>query len=152
LELTVNAPYKFLGYVTDNNFFPSKTFHATGDIVKLTKSSLSLSGRCNNIIKVGGVKVSISELESKIAGCVPNAFLIIFPLRHETFGSLIGLGVCSNEHITRKELIELLRKRLPVKELPHKYFKIKSIPYTQTMKIDRKQLSAGAGELEEVYD
>lgn len=142
-QLHVSSDFIFYGYIIDNEFNPSSKFHPTGDMVKVDNSGITLVGRIDDEIKVGGNKLSLKSIESKISDLLVNDIAIVIATTHPLLGNIISLVInTKDKKNTRKKLMALLRSELLKNEMPHKYFYIDDIPYTQSGKIDRKQIAA----------
>ena len=139
-ELFVKSDYLFRGYIRNGIFEPSLEWHATGDMVKTDRGVMVLAGRNDDEIKVGGNKVSLKHIESKVAEVLPETAIAVVPQEHPTLGNLICLVFEGDCGYGRAELLSKLRGRLENNELPHKYYSMESFPFTQTMKIDRKEI------------
>lgn len=145
-EIVVCSEWLYLGYLIENKFIKHEKCFKTGDkIKKLRKGRMKLIGRSNDEIKVAGNKVSINVLEEKILNALNNDFNIniatVVPVPHNIYGNMIALVFESSKTLKSLEIYNSLRAHsINNYELPHEVYKVKNIPYTQTMKIDRKKI------------
>ncbi|MES0488520.1 MAG: class I adenylate-forming enzyme family protein [Leptospirales bacterium] len=139
-QLYVKSDFLFQGYIRNGIFDKSIQWHATGDIVKTDHGVMVLAGRSDDEIKVGGNKVSLKHIEGKVTEIFPETGIAVVPQEHPTLGNLICLVFEGDCGIGRSELIKKLKGKLENNELPHKYYTMENFPFTQTMKIDRKEI------------
>jgi len=140
-EVYVKSAILFDGYIKDNIYYKQETeYFASGDKVINKNNIYEFYGRSNDEIKIAGNKVSLKYIEQLISTVLDdNITPIIVSEKHKLFGNLIVLVVytADNVYVSKTELIKILKKQLKNYELPHRIYKIDTIPYTQTMKIDR---------------
>ena len=132
----------FLGYIKNNEFNKSADWFYTGDIIDILDGRIILKGRADDEIKVAGNKVSLKYLENNVYSILSSLnleFIVIVPIPHDFFGNILAL-VINKKTIAKSIIVNMLRKKLNSFEIPHIYFYIEDIPYTQTMKIDRKKI------------
>jgi len=143
-EVQVKSTLLFKGYIIDNNFYKrTEDYFLSGDKVIKVDNHYEFFGRKNDEIKVAGNKVSMKYIEQKISLALSNDYTpIIINEEHNLIGNILVLVIYIQNDIqlTRKDIIVLLRKQLESYELPHKIYLTKKLPYTQTMKIDRKEI------------
>jgi long-chain acyl-CoA synthetase len=140
-ELFVKSQCQFFGYLKDGDFIEAQNYHPTGDLVTEENGWLALIGRKGDEIKVAGNKVSLKNLEQKASEAFLNDVLVFVPTVHEVLGTLIALVIYTEKQYSRREVITRLRQVLAPHEIPHKLLQIDTLPYTQTMKIDRKEIA-----------
>ena len=146
-QVYLSSAFKFFGYITNSRFIPSKSKHPTGDLVQQEGGITSLYGRANDEIKIGGNKISLKHIEKKISGILKDDICILFDMRHPALGTLFALALQTKNKYKRSALIERLRKHLRPYEIPHMFYYISKIPYTQTVKIDRNRIKDKAKDL-----
>lgn len=139
-QIFVKSSFSFSGYIIDNTFFPAETFHATGDLTRKGNKGIQLIGRSDDEIKVAGNKISIKYIENKIKNILNQSLAILLPVKHSSLGYMIALILPSETKTSRTKIIQMLRTELKTYELPHMFYHIENIPFTQTMKIDRNQI------------
>jgi acyl-CoA synthetase (AMP-forming)/AMP-acid ligase II len=143
-EVVVKSGFLFSGYIKGDKFYPRENeFFKTGDLVIKVDGELEFYGRNNDEIKVGGNKISLKYIEKKISPFLSKEITpILISKEHELLGNITILILFSEVDVdlNRLELISKLREDLESYEIPHIFYKTKKIFYTQTMKIDRKEL------------
>ena len=143
-EVCVKSDFLFDGYIINNKFIQRKDeFFKTGDKIIKVNNYYEFFGRTNDEIKVAGNKVSLKYIEKQISLILTDTITpIVVSQQHELLGNLIVLVLYSKNSIqyTRQELILELRDVLESFEIPHKIYITNTVPYTQTMKIDRKKI------------
>lgn len=147
-ELFVDSDMLFLGYLRDGAFHPSKRPHATGDLIQDTDHGVLLCGRTNDEIKVGGNKVSLRFIESKISRQLSDYIVVLVATPHDVFGNMLSLVVKTTEPVSRHQLMTTLAGALERHEMPHFYYRALELPHTQSQKVDRKRLVAELHQLE----
>ena len=145
-EVVVDSPILFLGYLIDDQYHPRKGSFHTGDLVEAGENDQwILKGRKNDEVKVAGNKVAVKYLENIITNVLKSYhvdFISVIPIPHDFFGNTLALILSQNGQLTANALISILRGSLASYQVPHAYYQIDTanIPFTQTMKIDRKKL------------
>ena len=145
-EIVVKSDMLFSGYIIGNKYIPQCTHFYTGDIVNCTAEDYCiLEGRKNDEIKVAGNKIAVKYLENIISSVLKDFhidFLTVIPVPHDFFGNTLSLILSINTNLSKKDLILSLRTKLESYQVPHAYYiiNLEDIPFTQTMKIDRKKL------------
>lgn len=145
-QVFVRGPLLMDGYINNETADHALTEHgfATGDFGTLDEEGfLYLSGRNDDIVKVGGEKVSISLIEE--AGYRIEAFRehVAVPVRDENMGNVLYLiySVKDGASIKRKEIIRILRGHLPSNHIPVGFVEVPEIPRATSGKISRKELA-----------
>ena len=151
-EILVKSNLLFYGYIKDNVFLERKEdFFKTGDKVIMVDDHYEFFGRCNDEIKVAGNKVSMKYLEQKISLVMPDTYTpIVIYEEHHFLGNILILVLYNKDNLCleREKIIKRLRSNLKVYEIPHKIYYTSELTYTQTMKIDRKQLVFNLNEMQ----
>ncbi|WP_269526317.1 class I adenylate-forming enzyme family protein [Coraliomargarita parva] len=103
-----------------------------------TDGSLRLVGRKADFVKIGGKRVSLSEVEQALCRLegVEDAYVSQRPTRRGQ-PRLLALVVSSQ---TTDCIREALRRELPDWKLPKRFYTADTIPYTSRGKKDRKRL------------
>ena len=149
--IKVNSDFLFSGYIIDNAFRPSKNPHPSGDLVVNKDGLLFLAGRTNDEIKILGNKVALRYIEVKIRNILRQDTVVLIAQPHPTFGNLLALVIKSEKEYKRTDIIKMLREHLSPHEIPHKFFYIDDIPFTQSMKIDRNVIAAKLHSLRTIH-
>ncbi len=140
-QLYVTSQSLFYGYIKDGEFIQKEESHPTGDLVEQGSVGLELKGRKSDEYKVGGNKVGIKNLEKKINPLFPEDQIVLVPTPNPLFGNLINFLIRTDNSYEKKDIIARLRTKLETYEVPHQFFYIKSIPYGQSFKIDRRKIA-----------
>lgn len=149
-QIHVSSEFSFSGYVSGDKFHPALRPHPTGDLVVEQDGFLSLGGRTNDEIKVGGNKISLRHIEGKASALFKGDTVIMVSETHSLLGNLVCLVLKSSVKRTRGEIMALLKSTLDKHEMPHKYYLINDIPYTQSLKVDRKKITEELSSLTEI--
>ncbi|MCF8296495.1 MAG: AMP-binding protein [Saprospiraceae bacterium] len=114
----------------------------TNDIVELkSKTEFKLSGRYDNVINSGGIKISPEILESKIKLFLNENF-IISSIKDEKLGEKLVL-LLERKTIDNQEkenIFAKLKKVLNKNEVPKEIYCLENFPRTENGKIKRKEL------------
>ena len=130
-RLFVKSPYISPGLPLDN-----EGYFRTGDRVGLSGDSFELSGRVDNVVKVGGNRVELDAVEQKIRALETIKDIFIFQvIAKQGRDSEVAALVVTDSDI--KELKRLFRKILNPVEMPRHIFKVDAIPVTQAGKRDK---------------
>lgn len=148
-QLYVDSGFLFFGYIINNVFIPAAHPHPTGDKV-IADNGFIIEGRMDDEIKIGGNKISLKNIERKISDVLRDSIVVIVPFKQEPFGTLIALCIQSKDTLTKKFVLENLREVLRPFEIPHKYYTMANVEYTQTFKIDRKKIAQNLSTYEEI--
>jgi len=113
----------------------------TGDIGRINKlSELEYLGRIDKIYKIGGVKISLQEIENKMMSYkgINNVYLSTrINARGEQY---IVAAVQTNLNINYEEWIDFLSSKLSNSEMPSKILTFKKFPLLANGKIDCLQI------------
>lgn len=115
---------------------------ATGDVGCLDEDGyLYLRGRKDDVIKVGGEKVSIAMIEEAVHGFAPFADFLVVPRFDERMGHIPHLQYVlgPGERFHRKDLLRLLRARLPANHIPTSFEQLDEIPRAASGKKVRRR-------------
>ncbi len=117
---------------------------ATGDYGFLDEDGfLYLKGRNDDIMKVGGEKVSVKMIEEAVFGFEDFSDFLVGPVYDENMGNIPCLYYVLKPGLkfNRTKLIKHLRKILPANHIPVKFAELKEIPRADSGKAQRKNLS-----------
>ena len=144
-EVLVKSDLLFKGYIVNEAFHKRDEKHfASGDKVIQVDNHYEFYGRKNDEIKVAGNKVSMKYIEQKISLILDDSITpIIVNEEHSLIGNILVLilYMANKKKVSRTDILKQLREGMKSEELPHKIYLINEIPYTQTMKIDRKKIA-----------
>ena len=110
---------------------------ATGDFGYLDEDGyLFIIGRHDDIIKVGGEKVSLKTIEEAIFGFECFDDFIVAPVYDDNMGHVPCVYYVLKEGMKfkRKELLKLLRQRLPSVYIPAYFSKVDEVPRSDSGK------------------
>jgi acyl-CoA synthetase (AMP-forming)/AMP-acid ligase II len=116
---------------------------ATGDLGVLDAAGfLSLTGRVNDLINQGGIKISPAEIEAAVLDLPEVSLAAAFPIPHRTLGQAAGLAVVPARGVTidRNDLRRMLAERLARRKLPATIVICDRIPTNRRGKIVRRTL------------
>lgn len=115
-------------------------FFMTGDRVeKDGTSSFKLLGRVDGIVKVGGKRVDLGDVEEKIRSIEGVKACIVIALDARS-GKDAEIAAVVEGSVTDEQLRERLRKLLEPSALPRKIKIVDKVPTMSTGKIDRKKI------------
>ena len=140
-QLFVNADFLFKGYIRAGRFEPATKWHPSQDLAKQGDHGLFLIGRANDEIKVLGNKVSLKHIENRIKRVLDRDVAVALASEHPVFGNILSLVLDDCTGLSRTDLIRQLRTQLKPYEIPHQFFIMDEIPFTQSMKIDRAAIA-----------
>ena len=103
---------------------------------------LFLNGRSDEIINVGGEKVTPNEIEQTIKNIPGIDDVVAFGIKHEIFGQTIKLNVIKskNSDIDKAQILSYCMKNLEKFKIPSKIDFVKNIPKTDYGKVKRFML------------
>lgn len=104
----------------------------TSDLGELIDGKLKILGRADDVIKSGGEKISLIDIEERFQKHFPGVEVIAFGVTDPEWGEKLCLGVTSN-----LSLSEVQRKLTGIYS-PKEIFIMKQIPRTSLGKVDRK--------------
>jgi acyl-coenzyme A synthetase/AMP-(fatty) acid ligase len=98
-------------------------------------------GRADDIFNVGGEKISPLEIEHVLNRHEAIETSGVVGVPDEQRGNIAVAFIKTNNHLTRKQLIEFQKEWLPPSHIPQRYFEIRDMPMTTNGKIQRKKLT-----------
>lgn len=104
---------------------------ATGDIGKIDEDGyVFLEGRTDDVMKVGGEKVSLKMIEESALSFPPVGEVIAVPIQHDLMGSVPCLyyTLKPGGKLKKKEILKYLRGKLPSSHVPAFLEEIDEIP------------------------
>jgi len=117
--------------------------YRTGDLVTLDdEGNFVFLGRRDGMVKTRGYRVELGEVESALYGHPAIREAVVLPVPDELLGSRLRAVISANGPggLTREEVLDHCRRRLPGYMVPDVVEFRKALPRTSTGKIDRAQL------------
>ena len=143
VEVKINAeglvqlrgPMMAQSYLNDLNNWNALTkdgWFQTSDLGELTDGRLKILGRADDVIKSGGEKISLVDIEERFQKHFPGIEVIAFGIKDAEWGEKLCLGVTSNLSLSD------VQGKLSGIYTPKEIFIMKQIPRTSLGKVDRK--------------
>ena len=110
----------------------SDDWFESSDVGELSNGFLKVNGRSDEVIISGGENISLTLVEEKIRGLLPNLEVIAFALPDEVWGEKLCIGS------TSKLSIEEIKKSIGSLLSPKEVFLFEQIPTTSIGKPDRR--------------
>ncbi len=136
----------------------SMKMYATSDYGYLSTSGLlHYRGRLDNVVKVRGKRVELSDIESNLLNHqAVKEVIVSFDVKKQSH-QLRAYFVKSNKNdiLFSKDIQNFLRQYIPEYMIPSQYYEVTELPKTATGKLDRKNLSnidANLLPVEQKYD
>jgi non-ribosomal peptide synthetase-like protein len=155
-ELYIGGPGLCRGYMnlpqmTENAFIPrpdhikttSSRIYKTGDLVSLTQNKeLNFFGRIDSQVKIRGYRIELSEIEAVLREHPLVHASAVKPFQHNGMTELAAFIVLNDgvTEINKDEIIEILKKKLPIYMVPSHLDIIDTMPTLTSGKTDRKRL------------
>jgi amino acid adenylation domain-containing protein len=133
-ELYIGGPGLCRGYMnlpqmTEKAFIPrpdhikttSSRIYKTGDLVSLTEDKeLNFFGRIDSQVKIRGYRIELSEIEAVLREHPLVHASAVKPFQHNGMTELAAFIVLNNSvtEINKDEIIEILKKKLPIYMVP----------------------------------
>ena len=140
--IRVNQPFEDVGANNDGWFNTNdKGFMNTNGLITLV-------GREHDVFKVGGEKVSRTEIESTLCKFIKTEFVVL-PVEHPSFGVMPVLFAERGEGLPSwQDIRSFAFANLEAKFVPMQGFVMDELPRTNTGKIIRKELTNNTDSLE----
>jgi O-succinylbenzoic acid--CoA ligase len=146
-EVQIAGPTLAEGYLddperTDAAFFADDglRWYRTGDLGELRDGVLSVTGRLDDVIISGGVKVSLGEVERLVRGETPLTDAVVVAADDARWGQ--APVVVSTRSMDLAELREITRQSLGVAAAPARLVVVGDIPLLSSGKPDRLAIRA----------
>jgi amino acid adenylation domain-containing protein len=152
-EIAVRSNYLALGYwnrpdLTERAFAPDaegRQSYRTGDVGRLrTDGCLEHLGRKDSLVKIRGVSVSLTMVESALASLpsIREAAVVSTVDANDSRRLIAYYVPVAGSEPTASEIRRQLAERLPPQMIPSRYVKLAALPLNQNLKIDRAALPA----------
>jgi amino acid adenylation domain-containing protein len=150
LTATKFIPNPFLNQIPLPQEFKGERLYKTGDLGRyLADGNIEFLGRIDNQVKIRGVRIELGEIETTLLQHPGIKESIVTVSQTEAIAanrssqtSLVAYCVLkSNISITREQLRDFLRHKLPKHSIPNTFVFLDSFPLTPNGKIDRQALA-----------
>lgn len=148
-QILFKAPWMISNYFQDKKLNEDSFFNGyikTGDIGMIKSGYLYLTGRLNEIINVGGKKVSPIIVEDVINGTNFVKECACVALSDANMGEVVQVFIVLEDDIKDNfeniivKMKDYIKEKLPVHMRPQKYNLVKSLPKTENGKIQKSKL------------
>jgi O-succinylbenzoic acid--CoA ligase len=137
----------YISHTLENSKFESITndqgWFITSDLGEINGSQVKINSRIDDLIKSGGEKISLQQVESFYQARFPNCEVAAFATADNEWGQQLSLAI--TEEIDESELelaaLELVRV-IGAHAKPKHILRVKQLPKSTLGKIDRGALSA----------
>ena len=122
-----------------------ETFFRTGDRVRILEDgNLTFAGRADLQVKVRGYRIELEEVEHALLSLENVHEAASFAVPDGEGSAAVHAAVVTDPDVpvTHKNLLDGLRKTLPLYAIPSEIAIVPSLPRTPTGKVDRKSLAA----------
>lgn len=146
-EIWLGGDQVALGYYKDAEKTSEKfiiengvRWYKTGDLGRFDESfnAYCFCGRIDEQVKIQGFRVELLEIDNALyqaSGAQSRAIL----LEQDNLKTLYG--VCETNAVDSKQILELLRAKLPFYMLPSRIFALEKFPLNANGKVDRKAIT-----------
>ncbi|MDG5799944.1 AMP-binding protein [Marinilabiliaceae bacterium ANBcel2] len=140
------TPLKSVEISTDNRgclqikapYITNQTIKTNDLATIFANGSFSITGRIDNIINSGGIKLSPERIEECIAHLIKLPF-VISSIPHKTMGEQLVL-VTEGELLTPENILNQIKKEVSKYEVPTAIINLKKLPRTISGKIQRNKV------------
>lgn len=137
-EVKLRGPMMASNYLNDQagwNSLTSDGWFQTSDLGEFIDGKLKIHGRSDDVIKSGGEKISLTEIEDRFQKFFPGIDVVAFGVPDAEWGEKLCLGVTTNLSLT-----EVQAKFTGINS-PKEIFVLEQIPRSSLGKVDRKALT-----------
>jgi acyl-CoA synthetase (AMP-forming)/AMP-acid ligase II len=145
-EIQVSGPSVCRGYFDDADATASKFDHGwlnTGDIGSIDENGyLWIKGRTSNLIKMRGYRISLAEVEAKVAAVAGVGECAAVAVGHPEAGEALALFIVqdSDEGRSTEAVVDSVRRALPAQWICASVKVVAELPRTANGKVARTQL------------
>ena len=116
--------------------------YRTGDLVTLDdEGNFVFLGRRDGMVKTRGYRVELGEVETALYGHPAIREAVVLPVPDELLGSRLRAFISADGDLSREEVLDHCRRRLPAYMVPDVVEFREALPRTSTDKIDRALLA-----------
>lgn len=151
-RIAITGPYLSAGYLNDENLtkkhfkkWKSEKYDCfiSGDLGRINaRNELEYLGRYDDIIKLGGKRISLTEIENVLLkhNNIENAVVFIQENNREEKYVMAAVQCLGDADISYDLLIKYLQIYLPEYAIPRRIVSLKEFPLTTSGKIDKKRV------------
>lgn len=118
-----------------------KRWYRTDDTGSLHHGALAITGRVDDVIVSGGIKVSLSEVESAVRELPGLADAVVVATPHPEWGE-VPVVVATENSLELRRLRDLVALRLGPASAPDRVLVVDALPMLASGKPDRLQIAA----------
>jgi amino acid adenylation domain-containing protein len=120
--------------------------YRTGDLVTLDdEGNYVFIGRRDGMVKTRGYRVELGEVETALYAHPAVREAVVLPVPDELLGSRLRAVICADGGLTREELLDHCRRRLPSYMVPDVVEFREALPRNSNGKVDRARLVEHSG-------
>ncbi|QHW38428.1 long-chain fatty acid--CoA ligase [Staphylococcus ursi] len=134
-QLFVKSPMTFSGYLGEDAI---DEWIATGDFARIEKDVLYLQGRVQDRLIIGGKNVYPAVIEQHLKQWPEIVDAVIVRRPHDKLGELAIALYIGPEQLDVQAVRNWLLSRVSRYEIPSKFIRVASLPYTASGKVSRK--------------
>jgi acyl-coenzyme A synthetase/AMP-(fatty) acid ligase len=125
--------------VNGGEVFTVPSYYQTGDLGFIKDHQLHITGRMNEFINKGAVKIYLTNIEDAVLASGLAKEVIAYGEKAEFWGEVICINVIFQDYTegSLRKLREFLSVRLANHEMPSRIYPVESIPRTSIGKIKR---------------
>ena len=143
--LEILAPQSLIGYLGMSPGYCRKDWIKTGDKATYVNSGIKITGRANNVINIGGEKVSPEVIENVILSVDGVLDVLVSAKHHDALGTII-VAIIKKDDKKCKDMLQVAvwnvcKSMLKSFEMPHMLKFENSIQYTKRQKKVRNSLT-----------
>lgn len=134
-QLFVKSPMTFSGYLGEDAV---NDWIATGDYARIENDVLYLQGRVQDRLIIGGKNVYPTVIEQYLKQWSEIVDAVIVRRPHDKLGELAIALYIGQEQLDVQAVRHWLSSRVSRYEIPSKFIRVASLPYTASGKVSRK--------------
>ena len=139
-QLLIKSDFMMKGFmVNGGEFVTVPSYYQTGDLGFIKDHQLYITGRTNEFINKGAVKIYLNDIEDAVLASGLVKEVVAFGEKAEFWGEVICINVIFQDYTEENlgKLREFLSARLANHEMPSRICPVESIPRTSIGKIKR---------------
>ncbi|NBI31206.1 non-ribosomal peptide synthetase, partial [Chengkuizengella marina] len=144
----LNQPELTKEKFVDNPFVPGERMYKTGDLARwLPDGNIEYLGRIDLQVKVRGYRIEPGEIEVRMLKLNSVKEVVVTVRKDENGHNYLCAYIVSDQELRVGYVREFLSKELPNYMIPSIFIQLEALPLTPNGKIDRKNLPAPEGNL-----